>query len=372
MTVPPEDVGNLNEPRRLDAFLISYRDQEPERARRVTDTLVSVFIEENAKSRTDRAEGTAEFIAEQLKATQARLVTLEAQLRVAKESHMGALPEQTAANLSTLSGLRQQLESNATTLRGEIDRLSMVERELQALKVGAGRRDQTLAHAGPAPDSSGGRGSCSCSAPSKTRASLTRPNTLRYSASRSTSPPQRKSRLIRVRRTIAWPSCRFDPGYRQAVADRESTRLRIRDLQRSQVDLERQIREYQVRVESAPRVEQQLAVMVRDYDLGAAAVCRAVIEAARGQHCRERRAQGGRRPVHNPLPGQAPTAPTSPCPSGDVDDRGGRPDHRSRRHHRARGIRPVGPRRSRSQGRSSSCRSWARSAGFVCDRRATL
>ena len=137
VSVPPEDVGNLNEPRRLDAFLISYKDQEPERARRVTDTLVSVFIEENAKSRTDRAEGTAAFIAEQLKATQARLVTLEAQLRVAKESHMGALPEQTAANLSTLSGLRQQLESNATTLRGEIDRLSMVERELQALKVGA-------------------------------------------------------------------------------------------------------------------------------------------------------------------------------------------------------------------------------------------
>jgi len=311
VSVPPEDVGNLNEPRRLDAFLISYRDQEPERARRVADTLVSVFIEENAKSRTDRAEGTSEFIAEQLKATQARLVTLEAQLRVAKESHMGALPEQTAANLSTLSGLRQQLESNATTLRGEVDRLSMVERELQALKVGAGGETRHLN--GPAPDSPEGRVLQLQRALDAARIAYTpkHPEVQRLEAD-----------LAAAKEIAAHPRApddrmaelQVDPGYRQAVADRESTRLRIRDLQRSQVDLERQIREYQGRVESSPRVEQQLAVMVRDYELERQqyAELSSKLHAANIAENVERKGGGAQFTVL--YPAKLPTAPTSPVP----------------------------------------------------------
>jgi len=59
----------------------------------------------------------------------------------------------------------------------------------------------------------------------------------------------------------------LDPTFRQLTADREMSRLRIRDLQRSESDLRRQIGSYQARVESAPRVEQQLASLQRDYDL---------------------------------------------------------------------------------------------------------
>src|SRR5207237_6541969 len=62
---------------------------------------------------------------------------IEVLLRRAKESHMGQLPEQTQANLQTLSGLRQQLQANATSLRGEQDRLSMIERQLEGLKQGS-------------------------------------------------------------------------------------------------------------------------------------------------------------------------------------------------------------------------------------------
>ena len=50
-----------------------------------------------------------------------------------------------------------------------------------------------------------------------------------------------------------------DPAYRQLVADRETARLRIRELERAEADLRRQIGVYQARVESAPMVEQQLA-----------------------------------------------------------------------------------------------------------------
>jgi uncharacterized protein involved in exopolysaccharide biosynthesis len=59
----------------------------------------------------------------------------------------------------------------------------------------------------------------------------------------------------------------LDPAYRQLAADREMTRLRVRDLQRAEVDIRRQIGLYQARVEAAPRVEQQLTSVERDYEL---------------------------------------------------------------------------------------------------------
>jgi uncharacterized protein involved in exopolysaccharide biosynthesis len=58
-----------------------------------------------------------------------------------------------------------------------------------------------------------------------------------------------------------------NPAYRQTAADREMARLRIRDLQRADTDIRRQIGVYQARVESAPMVEQQLSSVQRDYDL---------------------------------------------------------------------------------------------------------
>ena len=60
---------------------------------------------------------------------------------------------------------------------------------------------------------------------------------------------------------------RMDPAYRQLVADREMSRMRIRELQRSEADARRQIGMYQARVERAPMVEQQLASVQRDFDL---------------------------------------------------------------------------------------------------------
>jgi uncharacterized protein involved in exopolysaccharide biosynthesis len=112
----PEPVAATNEPRRLDTFIVSYSDEDPGRAQRVTNRLANVFVEENSKTREERAEHTSSFIASQLAASQARLAELEARLRRAKESHIGQLPEQTGANLSTLSGLRQTMDTNANSL----------------------------------------------------------------------------------------------------------------------------------------------------------------------------------------------------------------------------------------------------------------
>ncbi len=267
VTIPPESVTNVNEPRRLDSFLISYRDADPDRAQRVADLLAQRFIAENAKTRTARAEGTSAFIAEQLRASQQRLVDFEAKLRAAKELHMGELPEQTQANLSTLTGLRQQLETNATALRGEEDRLSMVERQIQGLRrTAASEESHEHDHAEAGAEQNRVIRLQREVEAARARYTAKHPEVQRLEEELSNAKAEEAAAPAR-QPDNRLASLQTDPGYRQSVADGETSRLRIRDLQRMHADLQRQIVQYQARVESAPRVEQQLAAMVRDYDL---------------------------------------------------------------------------------------------------------
>jgi uncharacterized protein involved in exopolysaccharide biosynthesis len=58
-----------------------------------------------------------------------------------------------------------------------------------------------------------------------------------------------------------------DPIYRAKVQERDMARLHIRELQNGSAAAQRQIGEYQSRVESAPVVEQELTSLERDYSL---------------------------------------------------------------------------------------------------------
>ena len=264
ISVPPP-VPNA-ESRRLDTFIVSYADSEPERAQRIANRLARVFVDENSRSRAARAEDTSMFISTELQASEVRLASLEARLRKAKEAYMGKLPEQTPANLQVLAGLRQQLEANATAFRGEQDRLSMIERQITALKQGQSDV-QLLARAA-------GVGATSV----ETRiADLQRDLTaaeMRYTE-KHPEVQRLRSELELAKREAADPARRGDaaskvegePVYRQLMADRETTALRIKELQRAARDVQTQITQYQARVEAAPMVEQQLATVQRDFDL---------------------------------------------------------------------------------------------------------
>src|SRR5204862_1583927 len=104
---------------------------------RLADRIANVFVDEHSKSRELQAEETSEFLSQQLQQSQQRISSLEGRLRTAKERFQGKLPEQTSANLQTVAGMRQQLENTSNNLRSEQDRLSLIERQLQAMKQGS-------------------------------------------------------------------------------------------------------------------------------------------------------------------------------------------------------------------------------------------
>jgi len=263
----PDPVANTSEPRRLDTFVVAYSDSDPARAQRIANRLANVFVDANSRARTERAVDTSAFIATELRASQERLTELEGRLRRAKEAHMGQLPEQTQANLQTLTGLRQQLEANAMALRSEQDRQSMIERQIDAMKQGSAEV-LFFAHAagvGQPPetrvmtlerDLAAARATYTDKHPEVQRLREELANARRDAAADRTRPTS--DRLA---------SLQLDPAYRQLLNDREMARLRIRELERAGTDTRSQIAGYQARVEAAPMVEQQIAAVQRDYDL---------------------------------------------------------------------------------------------------------
>jgi polysaccharide chain length determinant protein (PEP-CTERM system associated) len=265
--IVPDPVPSANEARRLDTFVINYTDAKPESAQRIANRLASAFVEENSKLRTDHANDTTAFIDAQLAASHTRMTELEARLRQSKEAYVGQLPEQTQANLQTLAGLRQQVVANSTAARGERDRLSVIERQIDAI-------DKNTV------DEPGGNRPADSLLAAEGRVATAERDLAAAQAVYTDKHPdvQRlKEELAAARRDLQivrqqpasdrLARLERNPSYQQLVGDRELSRSRIKDLDRDSQETQQLIRAYQARVEAAPMVEQQLSGIERDYAL---------------------------------------------------------------------------------------------------------
>lgn len=100
----------------LQAFRISYSGKDPRLVAQVTNELASLFIEENLKAREQQATGTTEFLENQLKDTRKALEAQEAKLRDFKLKHIGEMPEQQQATVQILGQLQSQLQLEGEAL----------------------------------------------------------------------------------------------------------------------------------------------------------------------------------------------------------------------------------------------------------------
>lgn len=100
----------------LQAFKIEYSGGDPQLVSQVTNELASLFIEENLKAREQQAEGTSEFLTNQLEETRKTLEDQEAKLKDFRMKHIGEMPEQQNADLQILGQLQSQLQLEGDAL----------------------------------------------------------------------------------------------------------------------------------------------------------------------------------------------------------------------------------------------------------------
>jgi len=97
------------------AFAVSFRGKDPQMVAQVTNTLASFFVEENLKVRERQSAGTAEFLKAQLDEVKGRLDAQERQVSQFKKRNLVDLPQQAEVNLGMIERLDTQLRSNIDT-----------------------------------------------------------------------------------------------------------------------------------------------------------------------------------------------------------------------------------------------------------------
>ncbi|MEO6237696.1 MAG: Wzz/FepE/Etk N-terminal domain-containing protein [Vicinamibacterales bacterium] len=260
--------GRPDPTRGIDLFYVGFTDKDPAFAQRIANRVASVFVEENSKVQTSRAENSADVLDQQVNASQARLTELENQLRSKKQSYIGRLPEQIASNVSMVNGSRSQLESISIQIRAEQEHLGLLESQLDQMRQGVGLAALTTS------------GMAAANAAQKRVDDLE----AQLAADRALGYTDKHPEIDRLQRELkqtradltsarsAQPANReemlkTDPMYLQKVQERDLARVHLRELQAASSSAQRQIGEYQNRVESAPVVEQALASVDREYAL---------------------------------------------------------------------------------------------------------
>ncbi len=93
------------------AFRVSFRDARPDHVAQVANRLANTFVDENKRSRTVAAEGTASFIDTQIQEAENNLSRAQERLTQIRQQYMGELPEQESAVIAEIS--RRQVEYQA-------------------------------------------------------------------------------------------------------------------------------------------------------------------------------------------------------------------------------------------------------------------
>lgn len=269
------EVGRSSRNRRdADSFSIVYRDYDPHTTMRVANGLATIFIDENLKEREGTVVGTSDFLESELETMRKLLEEQEQLLKKFREKNMGELPEQLDSNLRILERLNQQLSQKEESLRSARVSLAALESEM-SIRQGA------LANmAPPQGPASTGRESEDQMSIEQLKEKLTglqssytdqHPDVVRLKA---------KIKKLEKEQVAAVPSPdtavtdtatsarRFSSAQLNAEAARQRTVIvgSIHALEMEILRLTQEIRDYQRRVEAAPKREQELLSIKRDYD----------------------------------------------------------------------------------------------------------
>jgi polysaccharide chain length determinant protein (PEP-CTERM system associated) len=97
-------------------FFVDVTFDDPQLAQRICTQITSMFLEENARDREQKASQTTSFLTGQLDEAKAKLDEQDAKLAEFKREHAGTMPENEQSNLNFLEGMNTQLEANTQAL----------------------------------------------------------------------------------------------------------------------------------------------------------------------------------------------------------------------------------------------------------------
>lgn len=118
------------------AFKLSFEHRRPEIANKVANELVTLFLDENIKQRTERATETTEFLTQEADKLKVELEKVEGQHAAYKQEHGEALPQHQELRMTMISRTEAELKEVERDLKTAQEELRFLDLELSAAKAG--------------------------------------------------------------------------------------------------------------------------------------------------------------------------------------------------------------------------------------------
>lgn len=251
--------------RETAAFSVSYKDSSAETARVVTEELVSLYLEENKKSRTLAATDTRRFLEAEADRLEVELADIEGRISTFKENNRGVLPEHQAINIQAYERIEQQIGNINNTLASLDEREVVLEASISSARRSLSTSRATVNPAVVETDPVLRLNSLrSQYASLQTRYSKSHPDLISL---------QREIKLLEAqpstgsgaRRTVA-RSSRDDAAIIQLSAELKNTIAEQNSQRDRKKELEEKLASLEVRINKTPVVEQEYRTLIRDHE----------------------------------------------------------------------------------------------------------
>ncbi|MHB2009936.1 MAG: GumC family protein [Acidobacteriaceae bacterium] len=250
----------------MPGFFIAFQAHDARTAQEVCGEITSLFISENLSARERSAEGTTDFLKQQLDDAKRTLDEQDAKLAAFQLKYIGKLPDQESSNANALQALTTQLDAATQS----VSRIQQNETFLQSLIA---QETHEMQSGGPSAASIDDRRK-ELSALIEQKKQMETLYTANYpdvvAISRKISDlqaeidhspvePAPKSAVTAVKQPDS-------PQLLQLKAQLRAVQQSMIPTRKEQARIEQQIRTYEARIESSPMVEEQYKQITRDHD----------------------------------------------------------------------------------------------------------
>ena len=116
------------------AFELAYENKSPQLAQRVANEIVSLFLNENLKQRTETSKETLDFLTKESEKLRTNVADLESKLSKFKQGNVEKLPELTNLNLEMMNRTEQEVSQVDSQMRSLDQQRVYLESELAQQK----------------------------------------------------------------------------------------------------------------------------------------------------------------------------------------------------------------------------------------------
>ncbi len=262
----------------VEAFSVAFKGSDPKTVMNVVNKLASLFMDENLKEREVQAVGTSEFLEAELKKIKDRLEKSEEEISAYRAKYMGGLPDELESNLRTLDRLQEQHTAALAALRDNQNAAALLKTQISTLNELAQNNTVTLQPGGTLTETTI---LSSAEQQYETEKQQLDELLLKYTS--------KHPEVIRLTKSVAKLKEKLDKENPEKQTDGQaadgstSRSSQPNILSQQQIDLkqiENEIRDgkieiqniqktmqvYQKRVEDTPKREQELQIILRDYN----------------------------------------------------------------------------------------------------------